>query len=60
MNDFLDIISNGGTDDPDQLLRAARWVIRTGHQGSEAKAVVWQALDEFGPETVYMDGEIFA
>lgn len=57
MNDYLDII-DGGTDDPAVLLRAAQWVIRSGLQGSEAMQVVEMACDEWGPETVYMDGEL--
>lgn len=57
MNDFLQVLE--GTDDPDVLLRAARWVIRSGHRGSEARQVVSMACEEFGLETVYMDGELF-
>lgn len=59
MNDYLDIIENNGTDDAEQLLRAAQWAIRTGLYGFEADNVVRAALDAWGPENVYMDGEIF-
>jgi hypothetical protein len=59
VKDYLDII-DGGTDDPSVLLRAARWVITSGLHGSEAMSVVSLALDTFGPETVYMDGELLA
>lgn len=58
MNDFLTVLE--GTDDPDVLLRAARWAIRSRMTGSDASAVICMACDEFGPETVYMDGEIYA
>jgi hypothetical protein len=58
MNDFLQVLE--GTNDPNVLLRAARWALVTGMTGSDAREVVGLALDEFGPETVYMDGELFA
>lgn len=58
MSDFLAVLN--GTDDPAVLLRAARWAIRAGMPGSDARQVIAMACDEFGPEQVYMDGEIFA
>lgn len=57
MNDFLQVLE--GTDDPDVLLRAARWAIVNRMPGSDARAVISMACDEFGPEIVYMDGEIY-
>jgi hypothetical protein len=56
MNDFLQVLD--GTDDSAVLLRAARWAIRAGMPGSDARAVVSMACEEWGPETVYMDGEL--
>lgn len=56
MHDYLEVLE--GTDDPDVLLRAAQWVIRSGLQGSEAMGVVSLACLELGPENVYMDGEL--
>lgn len=58
MSDFLQVLE--GTDDPDVLLRAARWAIRARVPGSDASAVISMACEEWGPETVYMDGEIYA
>lgn len=60
MNDLLDILMNGGTDDPQQLLRAARQALVAGIMNGEAREIIDQAMEEFGPETVYMDGELFA
>ena len=57
MNDYLAVLE--GTDDPDTLLRAAQWAIRAGMNDGTAREVVAMACNEFGPETVYMDGEIF-
>ena len=57
MNDFLQVLE--GTDDSDVLLRAARWAIRAGMTGSDAREVIALACYEFGPEQVYMDGEIW-
>lgn len=59
MNDFLNIIENG-TDDPEVLLRAAQWALRTGMTGHEADQIIYMAIDTWGPEQVYMDGEVFA
>jgi hypothetical protein len=59
MSNFLEVITNG-TDDPNDVLRAAQYAIRNGLTNGEGREVIQWALDEFGPEQVYMDGEIFA
>lgn len=57
MNDYLQVLE--GTDDPNVLLRAARFAIRGGMRDSTSREMIALACEEWGPETVYMDGEIF-
>lgn len=56
MNDFLQVLE--GTDDPDVLLRAAQWALVTRMPGTDANEVIGMALQVWGPEAVFMDGEL--